>query len=222
MHGSHTDFSEFCTAFEGYKAPDSVSRYGLCPPATLLSNDAPFSKGGQDCHHHEHGAYTGDLSASMLKEAGADMVIVGHSERRQYHQETNAQSAQKAAAAHKAGLFTILCVGESLEIRQSSEAESYVCNQLKASLPACATSENTVIAYEPIWAIGTGEVATIEQIEQMHEALSKAANLPVLYGGSVKPENASEILHTKHVNGVLVGGASLQAESFKAIIDAAA
>jgi triosephosphate isomerase len=179
--------------------------------------------GGQDCHAEASGAFTGDISARMLKDLGCSHVIVGHSERRQFHKETSAQVAAKAGAAHAAGLTAIVCVGETDAERTAGRADAVVLEQLAASIPGTATPANTVIAYEPVWAIGTGKVASAEDILHMHALIrSKTeAEMRLLYGGSVKASNAGEILHLKNVDGVLVGGASLKVEEFWAIAQAA-
>lgn len=203
----------------------------ICPPAIFLSEigamlrDSPLALGGQDCHAETSGAFTGDISAPMLAEAGCRYVILGHSERREYHGETDAQVASKVTAAVKAGLIPIVCVGESLELRKDHRAESFVTEQLRASLPS-AVEGAVAIAYEPVWAIGSGLVPSPEDIISMHAALHKMLQdvrprVPVLYGGSVKAANAGEILDLPGVDGVLVGGASLNADEFSAIIAAA-
>jgi triosephosphate isomerase len=199
----------------------------LCPPAALIGVVAAELKGsmihwgGQDCHAEASGAFTGDISAPMLKDLGCTHVIVGHSERRQYHKETSENVAAKAKAAHTAGLVAIICVGELDSERTAGKADSIVSAQLKASIPANATAQNTVVAYEPIWAIGTGKTASAEDIRQMHALIrGKVGDLKILYGGSVKADNAKEILHIANVDGVLVGGASLKADDFMAIATA--
>ena len=203
----------------------------ICPPAIFLSEigamlrDSPLALGGQDCHAETSGAFTGDISAPMLAEAGCAYVILGHSERREYHGETDAQVASKVTAAVKAGLIPIVCVGESLELRKDHRAESFVTEQLRASLPS-AVEGAVAIAYEPVWAIGSGLVPSPEDIISMHAALHNMLQdvrprVPVLYGGSVKAANAGEILDLPGVDGVLVGGASLNADEFSAIIAAA-
>jgi triosephosphate isomerase len=201
----------------------------LCPPTTMIAGlggmlkGSPIQWGGQDCHEQPSGAFTGDIAAAMLKDLGCTHVIVGHSERRQYHKETSVQVAAKAKAAHAAGLTAIICVGELDSERSAGKADSVVAGQLKESIPETATEENTVIAYEPVWAIGTGKVASSDDIKQMHALIhSKVGKRPILYGGSVKGSNAGEILHIPHVDGVLVGGASLKAEEFMAIAEASA
>jgi triosephosphate isomerase len=215
----------------GAVAPD----YDLlaCPPFTLLREAGAILRpagillGGQNCHAAESGAFTGEISAPMLRQAGCSHVILGHSERRQFFGETDAGVREKAAAAAKAGLTAVVCVGESLEQRQSGQAEARVAAQLEASLPEGAAADGVVIAYEPIWAIGTGATATSADIASMHgfirarlgELLGEAGAgaMRILYGGSVKPDNAAEILALADVDGVLVGGASLKAEGFLAI-----
>lgn len=198
----------------------------ICPPYPFLSSVAlalrntPALLGGQNCHTASSGAFTGEVSASMLANIGCQAVIVGHSERRTLFRENDALVKEKAAAAHGAGLKAIICIGESLSVRESGEAIHTVIQQLHASLPPSATSQNTMIAYEPIWAIGTGITPIPEEIIEMHQALHKTSPtpFPLLYGGSVTDKNVQEILHLHHVDGVLVGGASLKSESFQTII----
>ena len=209
----------------------------LFVPATLI---APASAlvvhaaiGAQDVHQAESGAFTGNLSAAMLVEAGASVAIVGHSERRQYQQESSTDIAAKAAQAHKHGLSVVLCIGETLDTREQGDdvAHAFVSDQLVASLPEGADAAWLTIAYEPVWAIGTGKVATPAQVEAMHAALratlvktlgADVGNaMRILYGGSVSGENAAELLHTANVDGALVGGASLTAGKFGPIIEAA-
>ena len=199
----------------------------LCPPATMINVVAWFLKGsaiqlgGQDCHEQPQGAFTGDIAPEMLKDLGCTHVIVGHSERRQHHKESSALVAAKARRAHAAGLIAIICVGELDSERSTGKADSVVTTQLKDSIPDTSTPENTVVAYEPVWAIGTGKTASGDDIKQMHALIrSKVGKLQILYGGSVKASNAKEILHTANVDGVLVGGASLKAEEFMAIAEA--
>ncbi|TNE41190.1 MAG: triose-phosphate isomerase [Sphingomonadales bacterium] len=209
---------------------------GLCVPATLIAGatgcaGAAFI-GAQDCHMKQSGAHTGCLSAAMLKEAGATWVIVGHSERRTDQHETSADVAAKALAARAEGLKVILCLGESLETRDSGKAIDYVLNQLAESLPEGAAPDWLSIAYEPIWAIGTGRIPTMEQIEEMHSAIRTALRqaigagaadgMRLLYGGSVNADNAAEIFGLADVDGGLVGGASLTGAKFAPIIAAAA
>ena len=206
----------------------------VCPPATLLRPMADrlgrgiVMLGGQDCHAKESGAHTGDISAEQLRDAGASHVIVGHSERRADHGETDAAVAAKAMAAHRAGLASIICVGETEAQRDAGETLEVIARQLAGSVPDGATSENTVIAYEPVWAIGTGRTPTTNQIAEVHAAMRQAlsdrfaqgAGFRLLYGGSVKPSNAAEIFAIPHVDGALVGGASLKAADFAPIVKA--
>ncbi len=207
----------------------------VCPPATLIAQAAWFVKdafaiGGQDCHAEASGAYTGDVSAEMLKAAGASHVIVGHSERRQYHAETDAQVSAKAKAAWRAGLTAIICFGETLEQREAGKANAVCESQLAGSVPEGATAANTVVAYEPVWAIGTGKTASLDDIAAMHAHVraclvaqlgDAGKKVLIQYGGSVKPDNAAAILSTPDVGGALVGGASLKVADFMAIISAA-
>ena len=208
----------------------------ICPPSTLLfkgaeeSANSPVNIGAQNCHDKKSGAHTGDISAEMIKETGATHVIVGHSERRTDHKETSEQINAKAIAAIEAGLTPIICVGEPLEVRKSGAVESYIGDQIEKSVPNIATSDSIVIAYEPIWAIGTGEIPTAEDITAVHKHIRSVLNLRedfdgdsvrILYGGSVKASNASHLMGADHVDGCLVGGASLKAADFMGIIDAA-
>ena len=198
----------------------------ICPPSVFIASmaascfEANIHLGAQNCHDAESGAHTGEVSAAMVKSAGASFVIVGHSERRAGG-ETDADVAAKAMAAAKQGLTPIICVGESLDIRKAGDAESVVSAQIKASVPEGLT--DYVLAYEPIWAIGTGMTATADDIKAMHAVIREIVgpNVRILYGGSVKPANAAEILGTENVNGALIGGASLEMESLAAIARAA-
>ncbi|MBV0893176.1 triose-phosphate isomerase [Paracoccus sp. Z118] len=206
----------------------------ICPPATLIHPAVAriagggIAVGGQDCHAAESGAHTGDLSAAQLADVGADYVIVGHSERRTDHAEDDGAVSAKAAAAHKAGLTAIVCVGETEAQRDSGETLDVIARQLAGSVPEGATAGNTVIAYEPVWAIGTGRTPTTDQIAEVHAALRNAlvarfadgAGFRLLYGGSVKPSNAAEIFAIANVDGALVGGASLKAADFGPIVAA--
>ena len=199
----------------------------VCPPATLIARAAAqagnrIAIGGQDCHAEVSGAFTGDVSAEMLRDAGATAVIVGHSERRQYHGETDAMVAAKARAAWRAGLIAVICIGETETQRNAGHANDVCKSQIEGSVPHGATPENTAIAYEPVWAIGTGKTPTSPQIAAMHAHIRacRAAPLRILYGGSVKPSNAKEILALPNVGGALVGGASLKAADFITIVDA--
>ena len=208
-------------------------RVALCPPATLIERMARaggegIEIGGQDCRAESHGAFTGDVSAVMLRDAGATLVILGHSERRQGHGETDAVVAAKAEAALSAGLEPIICVGETLEQREAGRAVEVVRGQVMASLPAILAEKGAfAVAYEPVWAIGTGLTPSLEQIEAVHRAVRAAmierlgpagAARPILYGGSVKPDNAREILAVPEVGGALVGGASLKSADFLGIV----
>jgi triosephosphate isomerase (TIM) len=207
----------------------------ICPPATLVAALAVAAKGSrlnvgaQDCHANVSGAHTGDISAEMLADAGATAVVVGHSERRADHGETDATVKAKAEAAHRAKLTAIVCVGETAEQRKAGATLKIVSGQLEHSLPANATAANTVIAYEPVWAIGTGLVPTTADVAEVHAALRAAlvarlgaegAGMRILYGGSVKPSNAKELMSVANVNGALVGGASLKAADFVGIVTA--
>jgi triosephosphate isomerase len=187
--------------------------------------------GAQDCHMVSSGAHTGDISASQIADTGAKYVIVGHSERRTDHGETNAMIKAKAQAAHEAGLIAIICIGETLTEREAGETLNVLGRQMSGSIPDGATSKNTVIAYEPVWAIGTGLVPTLEQIEEAHHFMraellttlgADAQNISLLYGGSVKGSNADDIFSVADVDGALVGGASLYADDFVPIIKALA
>lgn len=198
----------------------------ICPPATLLSRavqsgGAHMSFGGQDCHSEQSGPFTGDISAQMLGDAGAVAVILGHSERRQHHGETNALVAAKVRAAWGAGLLAIVCVGETLGEREAGRAEVVCRTQLAASIPSGASIANIAVAYEPVWAIGTGKTPTLAEIAAMHAHIRGCLTTTtrVLYGGSLNPSNAEKILAIPQVDGALVGGASLRAADFSTIID---
>ncbi len=206
----------------------------ICPPFTLLTGFAAVSGemiaiGAQDCHTATSGAHTGDISAGMIADAGAGYVIVGHSERRSNHGETSDLVASKATAAQSADLKAIICVGESEAERDAGKTLSVVLDQLTNSIPETATAQNTVIAYEPVWAIGTGRTPTPQDVADVHAAIRASlqdrfgkdgAGVPILYGGSVKPSNALELMAVENVDGALVGGASLKATDFDGIIDA--
>lgn len=208
----------------------------LAPPATLLYRMREavdlIGVGGQDCHAKESGAFTGDVSASMLKDAGADFTIVGHSERRTLHGESDADVKEKAEAALAAGLSVILCVGETEAERDAGRAEAVVGSQLEGSCPrGDGAPDKLSVAYEPVWAIGTGRVPSVDDVAAMHKSIREklvdlygegGAEVRILYGGSVKAENAAELLAVPEVGGALVGGASLTAESFLAIVGGAA
>jgi triosephosphate isomerase (TIM) len=206
----------------------------ICPPATLIARAADalagskVGVGGQDCHAKVSGAHTGDISAHMLADAGASYVIVGHSERRCDHGETSADVAAKAEAAITAGLTPIICVGESEAQRDAGEEETIVLDQILASIPNTATANQICIAYEPVWAIGTGRTPSTSNVAAMHAAIRamlvkrfgevEGPSIAILYGGSVNPKNAAELLSVENVDGALVGGASLTAANFLGII----
>ncbi|MBE9635420.1 triose-phosphate isomerase [Salipiger mangrovisoli] len=206
----------------------------ICPPATLLAQAAALKGdiaiGGQDCHANASGAHTGDISAPMLKDAGASYVILGHSERRTDHDEHDDEIRAKTRAAWDAGLTAVVCVGESLAEREASNTLDIIGGQLAGSIPDGATGHNLVVAYEPIWAIGTGKVPTTDQIGEVHDFMRArlekrfgegvGRSVRLLYGGSVKPGNAAEIFAVSNVDGALVGGASLKAADFVPIIEA--
>jgi triosephosphate isomerase len=233
MHGLEASLAEARAVASWLDAHAAAARVALCPPATLIDRMAQalagtgLEIGGQDCSAEAAGAHTGDVSAAMLFDAGARLVILGHSERRADHGETDALVAAKVRAAMAAGLEPIVCVGESREAHKQGRAADVVCAQIAGSLPDDAGA--LAIAYEPIWAIGSGETPTSDQIEAVHAAIREAlvrkfggagAAFPILYGGSVKPDNAAEILPLKGVGGALVGGASLKAADFTAILAA--
>jgi len=225
LGASAEDVEALIADFDG-SAPEACDVV-ICPPATLIAgfcssySDEGIEFGGQDCHPAPSGAHTGDVSAEMLADAGAAYVIVGHSERRADHGETDALVKAKAEAALRAGVTPIICVGETKAERDAGRAEAVVARQLDGSLPA--TRDPIVVAYEPVWAIGTGATPTVADIAAMHGAIRArvGAAVRILYGGSVKPDNAAGILAARDVDGALVGGASLQAADFAAIIRAA-
>ena len=207
----------------------------VCPPAILLRRVRTVLKGsrirlgGQDCHWEAAGAHTGDISAEMLKEAGCAAVIVGHSERRANHGEGDEMVKRKAAAAHRAGLAAIVCIGETLDERKAGKTLDVIARQLAQSLPEGSTAGATIVAYEPVWAIGTGLTPTAGEVAEVHGRIradlvgrfgAEGESIRILYGGSVKPGNAAELMATAHVNGALVGGASLRAADFIGIIKA--
>jgi triosephosphate isomerase len=214
---------------------NDACNFVACPPFVHLPmvnwglKDSVVTIGGQDCALTENGAYTGDISASMLADVGCKYVILGHSERRQHHGETDAHIAVKAKLAWAAGLTAIICVGETDKEREQGAQERVVGGQLQAALPEGATAQNTVIAYEPVWAIGTGKNATPEDVKAMHrfirdslkEKLADSANVRILYGGSVKPDNAAGLFAVENVDGALIGGASLKADQYLGIAKAA-
>lgn len=207
----------------------------ICPPAPYLLRFAEMSRGSelmigaQDCHHQQDGAHTGDISAAMLADVGCRAVIVGHSERRADHGETDAQVRAKAEAAWNAGLTSIICIGETEAERDAGATLDVLGRQLAGSVPDGATADETVIAYEPIWAIGTGRTPSLEEVAEAHAFMrttlterlgDEGGSMRLLYGGSVKPANAPELMAVKNVNGALVGGASLKAEDFWQIVAA--
>jgi triosephosphate isomerase (TIM) len=233
MNGLRASMSELERVIDGYDAALS-ERVDLlvCPPATLISAFADRGKGtkvgigGQDCHPKPSGAHTGDLSAEMLRDAGASAVIVGHSERRAEHGETDAVVRAKAEAALRAKLMAIVCVGETQDQREAGKTLDVVGTQLKGSVPAGARPVSVAVAYEPVWAIGTGLTPTATDVAEVHRMIRDALErrfgataraIRVIYGGSVKPDNAAALLRTEDVDGALVGGASLKAEDFLAI-----
>ena len=233
MHGLSASLAEVTALISAQTDP--ACEMLLCPPATLLAQmtwaarGSRLSLGGQDCHQDAGGAHTGDISAAMLKDAGAAYVILGHSERRADHGETDALVKAKAEAALAAGLVAVVCVGETLAMRDAGTTLDVVGGQIAGSVPTGATAANLVIAYEPVWAIGTGRTPTIPQIAGVHAFIRQrltaamgmeAAGVRILYGGSVKPSNAAEIFGVKDVDGALVGGASLKAADFSAIVAA--
>ena len=233
LRGSLDELTQLAGMLTTGEAPRAV--VVICPPATILhmvaSNGATSGilVGGQDCHAAASGAHTGDISASMLADAGAQYVIVGHSERRANHAETDDQVRAKAEAAIGSGLKPIICVGETEAERDAGTAESVVATQLAASIPDAAEQHEVIVAYEPIWAIGTGRTPSNDDIAQMHNSIrrqlvdrfgDKGTTMRILYGGSLKPQNAREILAVENVNGGLVGGASLLAKDFYTIISA--
>jgi triosephosphate isomerase len=235
MHGLSPSLAEARTIAETLAQDPPACRVAICPPATLIHRMAEalagtgVEVGAQDTHHAPHGAYTGDVCAEMLHDAGAALVILGHSERRDYHRESDAQVASKVDAALRAGLEPIVCVGETLAQREAGAHLDVVTRQVEGSLPPSLEGRAFALAYEPVWAIGSGRTPTIPEIEAVHAAIrtalsarfSAAADVPILYGGSVKPANAREILQAAEVGGALVGGASLAAADFLPIIRAA-
>ena len=232
MNGLDDSLGEVRALVEAF--PNPACDVLICPPATLLSrlSDAAggaIATGGQDCHANASGAHTGDTSAEMIADAGGTYVITGHSERRTDHGETDDAVRSKSEAAWRAGLIAIICVGETLEQRETGKTLDVVGGQVAGSVPEGATAANTVVAYEPVWAIGTGKVPTLDEIAEVHDDIrarlvarfgDDAKGMRLLYGGSVKPSNASEIFAVSNVDGALVGGASLKAADFGGIISA--
>ena len=233
MNGLKTSSAEFEAMLAGASAVAARADLLVCPPATLIAAFAEKARGsktlaigGQDCHPKASGANTGDIAAEMLADAGASAVIVGHSERRADHGETDVLVRQKAEAVWRAGLTAIVCIGETQHQRDSGQTLDICRGQLNVSLPDGARSDNLVVAYEPVWAIGTGLTPTVGDIEQIHRFIrdlliarfsGEGARIRILYGGSVKPSNARELMAVANVNGALVGGASLKAADFLAI-----
>jgi len=234
MNGLRTDSASLVSGLLSHRAsePDFDADLLICPPATLLDRvgqrlaGGPILLGAQDCHVDQTGAFTGDISAAMIKDMGAAFVIVGHSERRSGHHEGNALVRAKADAALAVGLTSIVCVGETEPERRAGRACDVVCAQLSGSIPGGASPETLVVAYEPIWAIGSGRIPTEEEVVEIHSHLRRclqellggyASGVRILYGGSVSPSNAREFLALPDVDGCLVGGCSLKADEFWAI-----
>ena len=235
MNGTGAALTEAKALAEALTAESAAVRVAICPPATLIERMAGAVKGsavevgGQDCHAEASGAFTGDVSAGMLADAGAGLVILGHSERRAGYRETSELVASKVRAALRAGLEPIVCVGETLDERKAGKALEIVTGQVRGSLPGDLAGKAFSVAYEPVWAIGTGLTPTTPEIEEVHRAIRATVvemfgdagkAVPILYGGSVKPSNAAEILHADEVGGALVGGAALKAADFLGIIRA--
>jgi triosephosphate isomerase len=238
MNGLAASAPEFVRIVGAYAGPlkNKIDMI-VCPPATLLTSFATATRGAgvmvgaQDCHAEPSGAHTGDISAEMIADAGGKAVIVGHSERRADHGETNEMVRAKAEAARRAGLVAVICVGETEQERRDGRHLEIVRRQLAGSLPDGAAAKTVVVAYEPVWAIGTGLTPTVADVGEMHQLIRKELSdrfgaegqgIRILYGGSVKPENAAELLGAPDVDGALVGGASLKADDFLAIAKAAA
>ncbi|PSJ39808.1 triose-phosphate isomerase [Allosphingosinicella deserti] len=234
MNGSLHQLTELGAIAAAARAASGVD-VAICPPFTLIASAVArgggIPIGGQDCHHQSSGAFTGNVSATMLKEAGAKLVIVGHSERRAEQQESDAIVRAKAQAALAAGLQTIVCIGESEEERMGGHAITRCSAQLAGSIPELSGDAELVVAYEPIWAIGTGRTATCDDVREIHGLVRKVlvdrfgdagGRIRILYGGSVRGDNAAELFAVDNVDGALVGGASLNAEQFVPIIEAAA
>lgn len=233
MNGLKAATAEFDAMLAGAAAVAAKADLLVCPPATLVAAFAERARasttlkiGAQDCHQEASGAHTGDISAEMLADAGAKAIIVGHSERRADHGETDALVRQKAEAVWRAGLAAIVCIGETREQRDAGKTLDICGTQLLGSLPDGSTAGNLVVAYEPVWAIGTGLTPTPADVEQVHRFIrdslterftGQGPRIRILYGGSVKPSNAAELMGVANVNGALVGGASLKAADFLAI-----
>jgi triosephosphate isomerase len=234
MNGTGASLNELRAIAHGFMGGlDAETEALVCPPATLLWRaheilaGTPVRLGAQDCHIEHEGAHTGDISAEMLKDAGAGYVIVGHSERRTNHGESDATVRAKAEAAWRAGIVAIICIGETRAEREAGATLDVLARQIAGSVPPAATSRNMVLAYEPVWAIGTGLTPTPADVAEAHAHIraelrritSEAARIKILYGGSVKPSNAAELLGVANVDGALVGGASLKAADFLAIAE---
>ena len=232
MNGLRASAAEFEAMLAGAAGVAAKADLLVCPPATLIAAFAEKARGSslaigaQDCHPKASGANTGDISAEMLADAGANSIIVGHSERRADHGEGDALVRQKAEAAWRAGVTAIVCIGETQAQRDAGQTLDVCRSQLTGSLPDTATSGNLVVAYEPVWAIGTGLTPTSGDVEQIHKFIrelltarfnGEGAKMRILYGGSVKPSNARELMAVANVNGALIGGASLKAADFLAI-----
>ncbi len=234
MNGTEASLAEVDAMLAAYPAPGCGVL--ICPPATLLDRlsrrigTGPIATGAQDCHMNTKGAHTGDISAEMIKDAGGAYAILGHSERRTDHGETDAIVNAKTAAALAGGLVAVVCIGETEAQRDAGETLDLIGTQLAGSIPDGVSGQTLVVAYEPVWAIGTGRVPTLEQITEVHDFIRARLQerfgadlggaVSLLYGGSVKPSNAAEIFAVANVDGALVGGASLKAADFGAIIDA--
>ena len=233
MNGTMASLAEVSALLAAH--PDPTCEMLLCPPATLIAGVATAARGSavmvraQDCHPKPQGAHTGDISVAILRDAGATHVIVGHSERRTDHGETDDLVRSKAEAAVDAGLVAIVCIGETEAERDNGKTLAVIGTQIDGSIPSNATAANLVVAYEPVWAIGTGRTPTLAEIAEVHSFLrgrlrgligTDAEGVRILYGGSVKPSNAAEIFAVPHVDGALVGGASLKAADFGAIVGA--
>lgn len=232
LKGALSEIEQIAKQLDAYK---DKGTFLICPPATLLAGARAIASdslqiGSQDCHSEQKGAFTGDISAEMVADLGGTFVIVGHSERREGYAETNATVKAKAKAGLEQGLKPIVCCGETLEQREAGEAIGFVTQQIAESTPDELSKDGEIaIAYEPIWAIGTGKTASVDDVQEMHVALRKTLvdkfgargnSIEILYGGSVKPENANALLNTQDVDGALVGGASLKADSFLGIVAA--
>lgn len=233
MNGLKSSMAEFEAMLAGASDVAGKADLLVCPPATLIADFAERARasktlgvGAQDCHAKPSGAHTGDISAEMLADAGARAIIVGHSERRADHGETDVMVRQKAEAVWRAGLTAIVCIGETQHQRDQGQTLDICRGQLNVSLPDASRADNLVVAYEPVWAIGTGLTPTVGDVEQIHRFIrellmarfkGEGARIRILYGGSVKPSNAAELMAVANVNGALVGGASLKAADFLAI-----